>query len=861
MQDANETNSGVCRGGGSSSKAVVVDMDVDGNEEGEGRGSRPGTAHSRDGSNSPLTPSSRGSEHEVAATAPSPRLASSSAATTGPLTQAREEVAVPPRATTSQPTHPVTDVSASPPELRPLAARDVSSGRGHVVHLDPTGSQRGQRTLRLQPVTEAAPATQPQLQQQQQSHVEEETEGAPPSKRLRLSLNPTPLAPPASGPRVLRLAVPTTATTPAEGNAPAPAVEGTPPPPQPQPTHCTTVPAIHSRTRNEQGKGGEGTQEAKTLRGAGRRTDDIDEAEEDEGRKRTSRPPPILTSSAASPTTAAAAVTAAGSPLTASASSTLSRAAPQPHPQPPHPAQPQQRNSATGFGASPPSGTSAASPAFPRLRSLTPTPYPGGPSPSRRHRFVGVNLPAAPPPSMDFSAIQRTVLEVYEVHEKLSEGTYGEVFKGVDRRTGAAVALKRLKMLSTHQGFPQTSLREVIALRHIQYQRERLEEQLRSAEASRQRGGRGRGVAAAASASTAATAGVANPLAEVSQLCDVLLFDRQQRDIVLVFAYATASLAGLCRRQFAFTPSELAYLMKKLLTAVRKLHEMRIIHRDIKSDNVLITADGEVQLTDFGLCSIAAASAYASSVAAAGPGAGVWRTPSVITLAYRPPEMLLGSTAYDAKVDVWSFGCMLAQMFLFEPPFYRQRTQPQQQQPQRQPERTAATELEQLSRITEVLGPLPPTRVYHPDSCQHVPVLEKLAAQGRLSESGRAPQPPNWGKLQSIFEPSFLFQQFHGLRGWFEAELQRARHQPHRRPSQACMDVLCAALQLDPAQRPSAAELLRMPYFVTLDDAPLLGSYQRLVPVSGEREEEVRRGFMMKVQRCGDSHTLRRPHQ
>ncbi|KPA77509.1 putative Protein kinase [Leptomonas pyrrhocoris] len=480
-----------------------------------------------------------------------------------------------------------------------------------------------------------------------------------------------------------------------------------------------------------------------------------------------------------------------------------------------------------------PSGAAGGS-IFPRLRSLTPQPYATTQgSPRRRHRFVNVNLPSAPPPPQTelFRTFQRTVRDVYDVHERLSEGTYGEVFKGVDKRTGALVALKRLKTLSSHQGFPQTSLREVIALRHIQNQRERLE--------ARQRQG------------GPAKAAVSDPLAEVAQLCDVLVFDRQQPDIVLVFAYASASLAGLLRRQFIFSPAELAYVMKKLLTAVRKLHEMSIIHRDIKSDNVLLTSDAEVQLTDFGLCSIVGAG-----------GVAAWRTPSVITLAYRPPEMLLGSTAYDEKVDVWSVGCLLAQLYLYEPPFYRHRALQRPNQPgQPQQQRTAATELEQLSRITEVLGPLPPVRVFRPDACQHMRVLEQLEQQGKLAEAGKAAQPANWGKLQSLFEPSFLYQQFHGFRGWFEAEVQRARHQPPpRRPSQAALDVLCAALQLDPQQRPSAAELLRMPYFTTLDDAPLLGAYQRPLAVTPEREEEVRRGLVLKVQRCGDSHTQRRPH-
>lgn len=464
-----------------------------------------------------------------------------------------------------------------------------------------------------------------------------------------------------------------------------------------------------------------------------------------------------------------------------------------------------------------------------RLRSLTPTPYIIGAqtTPSRRHRAVAVQLPIHPP-KVEFSSIQRTAVNIYEIGEKLSEGTYGEVYKGVERSTGAPVALKRLKMLSSHQGFPQTSLREVIALRHIQNQRERLD------------------------ASHSTPHADTDPLAEVSQLCDVLIFSHERRDIVLVFAYAHASLAGLFRRQFSFTPSELAYVMKKLVTAVRKLHEMCIIHRDIKSDNVLITDDGQVQLTDFGLCSIASSTRS-------------WRTPSVITLAYRPPEMLLGSTAYDEKVDVWSIGCLLAQTYLYEPPFYRHRasnagqTALQQQQHGRQGERTPMTELEQLSCITEILGPLPPTSVYHPDSCQHINELSRIEQQGRQAQEGKAPTPANWGKLQHIFQPSFLYQQFHGFRGWIEAELQRSRHQPRRRPSQACMDVLCATLHLDPHQRPSAADLLRMPYFQTLDDPPLLGSYQRLQPLTSEREDEVRRGFMVKVKRCGNSHTQRRP--
>ncbi|CBZ24185.1 putative protein kinase [Leishmania mexicana MHOM/GT/2001/U1103] len=858
-------------------KAIIVEEEEeeDGVAMGEDRGPSVGGGDGGTScvSNSPLTSSSGVSVHE-----PQPPRAAATVATTslGLIASGLHEPLFHEQPHPLHTRNRATDSPQTPPPLlHPSvggATRAVDAGDGtstaRIMRLDPvapslpsssTPHAVAHHTLRLRPsaALPQPPPNAPWLQEQ----VDDE-EWAPPSKRFRpypsttMAHSATPFSAMApgglsttgvggSGSRVLRLALSSsntapadTATTPAhkpasvavagggsgDGAATACANVSAPGEALKAGSRAAVEEPESTRKINEEAQRASDTPADGPLRvsPASPASATISNPEATGigaapvPARAASRPTPILISAPSR----AVSVNApnVGSPLTATVGSAVSQ---------------QQQQQQTRSAAAIVMGTSG----FSRLRSLTPTPYPGAQgSPCRRHRFVGVNLPGAPPPSMDFSPIQRTVKEVYEVHEKLSEGTYGEVFKGVDKRTGAVVALKRIKMLSTHQGFPQTSLREVIALRHIQNQRERLEERLRN-------DAHHRGAVA-----------ITDPLAEVSQLCDVLIYDRQQRDIVLVFAYATASLAGLCRRQFAFTPSEMALLMKKLLIAVRKLHEMRIIHRDIKSDNVLVTSDGEVQLTDFGLCSIAAAGSSRS-------GTHVWRTPSVITLAYRPPEMLLGSTAYDEKVDVWSLGCLLAQLYLLEPPFYRHRAQAQQQQQQRAPERSAATELEQLSRITEILGPLPPVSVYHPDSCQHMRVLEQLEVQGRLAEAGRAVQPANWGRLQTIFEPSFLYQQFHGFRGWFEAELGRSRHQPHRRPTQACMDVLCAALQLDPQQRPTAAELLRMPYFTTLDDAPLLGSYQRVLPVTPEREAEVRRGFMIKVQRCGDSHTQRRPHQ
>uniref|UniRef100_A0A0A9X2L5 Cyclin-dependent kinase C-3 n=1 Tax=Lygus hesperus TaxID=30085 RepID=A0A0A9X2L5_LYGHE len=141
---------------------------------------------------------------------------------------------------------------------------------------------------------------------------------------------------------------------------------------------------------------------------------------------------------------------------------------------------------------------------------------------------------------------------------------------------------------------------------------------------------------------------------------------------------------------------------------------MGIVHRDIKADNVLLSNSGAVQLADFGLCVFLSNDRNL--------------TPGIINLAYRPPEMLLGSRRYDEKVDIWSIGCLLAQFFLRRPPFYN----PVPLLPDHKKDsvtdcngvgnhisnknnnsgnrshhvRSVTTELEQLAQICNILGPL-----------------------------------------------------------------------------------------------------------------------------------------------------------
>ena len=105
---------------------------------------------------------------------------------------------------------------------------------------------------------------------------------------------------------------------------------------------------------------------------------------------------------------------------------------------------------------------------------------------------------------------------------------------------------------------------------------------------------------------------------------------------------------------FAFMLQIKCY-MKQLLSGIEQCHSRGIIHRDIKCANLLVNNEGILKVADFGLANIL------------NPGEKQPLTSRVVTLWYRPPELLLGSTDYDASVDLWSVGCVFAELFLGMP--------------------------------------------------------------------------------------------------------------------------------------------------------------------------------------------------
>ncbi|KAG2500660.1 hypothetical protein HYH03_001426 [Edaphochlamys debaryana] len=217
----------------------------------------------------------------------------------------------------------------------------------------------------------------------------------------------------------------------------------------------------------------------------------------------------------------------------------------------------------------------------------------------------------------------------YEKLYRIGEGTYGIVYKARDRTTGEIVALKRVRFDRTRDGVPVTSIRELRACHHP----------------------------------------------NIVALKKVVT-GTQAESVFLVFEYCEHDLGRLLDwlgPSRGFSMSEVKCLMRQLLEAVASLHDRWVVHRDIKLSNLLYTHTGHLKLCDFGL-----ARYFAPFVAP--------MTPNVVTLWYRAPEVLLGSEEYDESIDLWSCGCVMAELASGEPLF------------------PAGSEAEALSMMARLLG-------------------------------------------------------------------------------------------------------------------------------------------------------------
>jgi len=258
-------------------------------------------------------------------------------------------------------------------------------------------------------------------------------------------------------------------------------------------------------------------------------------------------------------------------------------------------------------------------------------------------------------------------MDKYMKLEKIGEGTYGIVYKAKNKETKALVALKRIR-LEDAEGVPSTTIREISLLK-----------------------------------------GLKHP--NIVAMLDVI---HEDKNLFIAFEYMVADLKKFMDdTKKELPPALVKSYMQQLLSAIAFCHSHVIVHRDLKPQNLLIDNEGHIKLADFGL-----GRGFDFPLRA--------YTHEVVTLWYRAPEILLGSKVYSFPVDVWSLGCIFAELVTLKPLF------------------PGDSEIDQLFRIFRMLGT--PCEVIWPgvtDLPDYKPLFPKWTPQslemqlGSLDRQGR----------------------------------------------------------------------------------------------------------------------------
>ena len=197
-----------------------------------------------------------------------------------------------------------------------------------------------------------------------------------------------------------------------------------------------------------------------------------------------------------------------------------------------------------------------------------------------------------------------TKLEQFENMEKIGEGAYGKVYSCTHKQTGKKFALKKMYLTNEEEGIPSTAIREIALLKELDH-------------------------------------------INIIKLNDVIHYNKR---LILVFDFADEDLKKFMTSIEGEIPIKIVKSFTyQMIKGIENCHKNKVLHRDIKPQNLLISGKKILKLADFGL-------ARASGVPVKN------YTNEVVTLWYRPPDVLLGNIVYNKTIDMWGIGCILAEM-------------------------------------------------------------------------------------------------------------------------------------------------------------------------------------------------------
>ncbi|KAH9621332.1 hypothetical protein KSS87_015603 [Heliosperma pusillum] len=210
--------------------------------------------------------------------------------------------------------------------------------------------------------------------------------------------------------------------------------------------------------------------------------------------------------------------------------------------------------------------------------------------------------------------------ELFEVEpmympiDPIGRGAYGVVCSSVNTVTNEKVAIKKINVLDNSEEALK-ALRELRILRHVRH-------------------------------------------SNVISLKDVMVPSAKCEDVYMVFELMDRDLGSLIHPSLPLSDFLIKYFMFQLLNGLNYLHSSNIIHRDLKPDNLLVNAKCDLKICDFGL-----------ATTTKGTPQTLAATDYIVTRWYRAPELLLQCDTYGPSIDVWSVGCIFAELLGQKPLF------------------------------------------------------------------------------------------------------------------------------------------------------------------------------------------------
>ena len=216
-------------------------------------------------------------------------------------------------------------------------------------------------------------------------------------------------------------------------------------------------------------------------------------------------------------------------------------------------------------------------------------------------------------------------------YDQIGQGTYGKVFKSQyisGNNELKTVAVKKISINKlSNSGYHTSALREVSILKNLQHE-------------------------------------------NIIKILDIFLTEPKRNkkgNISIIYEYIENDLSSLMDNKVVFSIESIKCIMHQILKGIEYLHSNYIIHRDLKTANILIKNDGIVKLADFGM---------ARKIKML-PSLNKAYTNNVCTIWYRAPELLLNESIYRTEIDMWSIGCVFAELLINKPIFGIDKNDPE----------------------------------------------------------------------------------------------------------------------------------------------------------------------------------------